>query len=491
MKKPFEIRVAPERVGISSAAIEKMLDKMDNINMHGVMVVRHGMVAAEGYWKPFSARRLHRLYSVTKSVTSAAIGILIGEGKVRLEDKVIDYFPDVQPETIHPWHADMTLRDMLIMATPHYRTSYYGHEMNWLETFWKMEPDHAPGTIFEYDTAASMLMCHMIKRITGQEMTEYLRSRLLDPIGASPDISCVRTPEGVEWGGSGMLATLRDMAKIGYVFMNGGRWGDRQLIPEWYCRQATASQIDNSLISGGNGYGYQIWVEKNNGFAFRGMGGQFMFAYPDKDLVIACHADTQFDPKGIDNKRLPGAMEALAETVTQDELPEDKVAAAHLQARLDSLMPKALAGKMDSPLREKISGAVYDITTKNAMGWQEVRFELSENEGTIHYRTDRGDKAISFGFGFRKEGFFPENHYWGRRINEPKNAPYACEASAAWVQEDKLAIRVYITDDYLAGMQMEFAFKGDEIALRMKKVAEFFLNEYEGFAGGYRREETV
>ena len=239
------------------------------------------------------------------------------------------------------------------------------------------------------------------------------------------------------------------------------------------------------------GYGYQIWVEKNNGFAFRGMGGQFMFAYPEKDLVIACHSDGQFDPTGTANKRLAWAIAALAESVTQDELPRDDAAAAHLQARLENLTPKALAGDMDSPLREKINGAVYDITAKNHMGWQQVRFEFREKEGTVYYKTDRGDKAISFGFGFRKEGFFPENHYWGRRINEPKNAPYACEASAAWVQEDKLAIRIYITDEHLAGMQMEFAFKGDQIALRMNKVAEFFLSEYEGFAGGKRREETV
>ena len=486
LSHPFEERISPEAAGLSSRAIEAFLDSAEDFNLHGFLLLRRDRVAAEGYWPPFGPDRLHRLYSVSKSFTSAAIGMLAGEGKLKLDDKICDYFPDQLPKNPHPYLLQTTVRDLLTMATPHRRQAYDGPwQESWIHEFFHFPPDHVPGTIYNYDTAATLLLCHLIRRLTGQDLTEYLRPRLFDPIGASAGICCVRAPEGVEWGGSGILASLRDMAKVGYVFMNGGKWEGRQLIPEWYCQQATHKQIDNSF-EGGTGYGYQI-REIPGGFSFNGMGGQFMFAFPEKELVFACFADCQYDPSGTAYRDLRRAVIALCQGAGEP-LPEDGEAQTRLARRLSSLVPKPLGGDVDSPLREEIDGREYEIDEGNPMGWKTVRFEFFGREGAIHYVTNRGRHDLAFGFGFRKEGVFPETGYAGMRINVPKGEGYACQASAAWTQADKLKVRVHVTDDYLGGMEMEFAFKGNQLSVHMAKTAEWFLEEYQGFAGGRVKE---
>ncbi len=124
-----------------------------------------------------------------------------------------------------------------------------------------------------------------------------MRPRFLDRIGFSADAWCVRTPEGGSWGGSGVICTLRDLAKVALACMNGGLWGEERVLPEEYVRAATAKQIDNA-IRGNDGYGYQIWREKENGFSFRGMGSQYAICFPDKEFLFTCIADTQGAPAG-------------------------------------------------------------------------------------------------------------------------------------------------------------------------------------------------
>ena len=486
MNIPFETHCAPEAEGLSSRAVCRFLDETERINLHGLLAVRHGRVLAEGYVPPFTRDRRHRIYSVSKSVTAAAIGILIGEGRLSLDDKICDYFQDKLPENPHPWILATRVQDLLTMALPHCRQAYRGPEdHDWLATFFDRKPDHAPGTIFNYDTTATLIMCHLIWRITGQQLTEYLRPRLFDPIGADPAISCVKAPEGVEWGGSGLLMSLRDMAKIGYVYMNGGRWMDRQLIPEWYCREATSTHIDNA-VEAGTGYGYQI-RQVPGGFSFNGMGGQYMFAFPEKDLIIATFADTQFDPQGTDYKDLARSIKALA-AQAGEPLPGDEEAARALHLRLAALTPRPLMGRMDSPVRAQLEGREYTLQGGNPMGLRSLRFAFAPGEGTVCYSTERGEKSLSFGFGFRKQGVLDEPQYSGDQIGVPGGKGYPCDASAVWSQENKLKIRIYVTGDYLGGMEWEFCFKDNEIGVRMGKVAEWFLDEYQGFAGGWIKE---
>ena len=144
----------PEEVGVSS---DWVADYVRTLNArrkmcHSFIMMRHGKIFAEGYWKPFAQDKMHRMYSISKSFVSCAIGMLVDEGKIRLDDKIIDYFPDKLPEKVHPYVAEMTIRDMLMMATCHNSTSYRRLTMEWLSSFFNpyKEPDHRPGTVFNY-----------------------------------------------------------------------------------------------------------------------------------------------------------------------------------------------------------------------------------------------------------------------------------------------------------------------------------------------------
>ena len=205
---------SPESVGIPSGAILDFLNRIDaeRINMHGFLLLRHDRIAAEGYWTPWTADHKHRMYSISKSFVSLAVGMMIEDGKLSLDDHVIDHFPDKLPDDVHPWLAAQTVRDLLTMSTAHTRTTYTRNDPDWVWTFFNNPPSHPPGSIFSYDTSATVVLNAIVERLAGKPFLDYMRPRFLDRIGFSPDAFCIRTPEGISWGGSGVICTLREVA---------------------------------------------------------------------------------------------------------------------------------------------------------------------------------------------------------------------------------------------------------------------------------------
>jgi CubicO group peptidase (beta-lactamase class C family) len=293
-EKVFTTAHSPESLGIPSRAILNFLRRIDSerICMHGFLLVRRNQIVAEGYWAPWSADRKHRMYSVSKSFVALAVGMIVDEGRLTLDDRVAEYFLDKLPEKLHPWLSASTVRDLLMMSTAHSTTSYTRKDSDWVWTFFNRTPSHPPGTLFSYDTAATVVLTATVERLAGMPFLDYMRPRFLDRIGFSADAWCVRTPEGVSWGGSGVICTLRDLARVALSCMNGGMWGEERVLPERYVRAAIAKQIDNT-IRGGGGYGYQIWRDNENGFSFRGMGSQYAICFPDREFMFTCIADTQ------------------------------------------------------------------------------------------------------------------------------------------------------------------------------------------------------
>ena len=481
----FSAVPSPESAGIPSEAVLRFLNRIERqqINMHGFLLLRGGRIAAEGYWAPFAPERKHRMYSVSKSFVALAVGLMIGEGKLRLSDRAVDFLKDKvpDPENIHPYLAQTTIRDLLMMAGPHNAVSYTSADPDWAATFFARTPSHPPGTLFFYDTAATVILGTIVERLAGMPFLDYMRPRLLDPIGFSPDAWCVRTPEGTSWGGSGVICTLRDMAKVAYVCMNGGRWNGRQLIPEAYVREAVSKQIDNSVL-GESGYGYQIWIEKEGGFSFRGMGSQFALCYPEKDFLFACIADTQgAGPTGTGV--LDAFREELLDSVQDGPLPEDAQTQRRLNETIAGLRVLPQRGALSSALAERVNGVWYELN-ENPMGIARMRLTFRGDEGAWEYTNATGRHRLRFGIGKVVEERFPETHYFGEQIGTPAGRGYGCLVSAAWVEEHKLNLLVYIADDYFGTMKASFSFKGDDVAVFMTKTAEWFLNEYQGFAAG-------
>jgi len=480
----FTSAPSPESLGIPSRAVLSFLERIDaeRICMHGFLLVRRNRIAAEGYWAPWSADRKHRMYSVSKSFVSLAVGMAIDEGRLGLDDRVAERFPDKLPAELHPWIAATTVRDLLRMSTAHSSTSYTRNDPDWVWTFFNRAPSHPPGTIFSYDTAATVVLTAMVEQLAGMPFLDYMRPRFLDRIGFSADAWCIRTPEGVSWGGSGIICTLRDLARVGLACMNGGMWGEERVLPEEYLLAATARQIDNS-IRGNPGYGYQIWRDEENGFSFRGMGSQYAICFPDKDFLFTCISDTQGAPAG---SAIPAVMrEELYPHLADAPLPDDGDARAELSDKIGRLAVLPIPGSPDAPAASEVDGVWYAMED-NPMGITRMRLSFQGDQGTWEYANGQGDNVLRFGIGRLLSGKFPQRNYFGEQIGSSPGVEYECQASAAWIDEQTLNMEVYITDIYLGGLRTSFAFKGEEISVFMTKQAEWFLDEYSGFAGGRR-----
>ena len=224
----------PEAAGIPSGAIEEFLRLLarDRTAQNDLLIVRNGKHSFETYSKPFTPEFRHRLYSCSKSIVSTAVGILIERGQLSLEDRAVTFFPDKAPKNVHPWLAEMTIRDMLRMATCYeHGASYKPTDPDWEATFFTDEVSHKPGQVFSYCTTATTMLCMIIRRVSGQEFMGVLRP-VFDELGISRDAFCVETPCGHEWGGSGVCFTAREFAKFADLCTHYGRYNGRQLLPD-------------------------------------------------------------------------------------------------------------------------------------------------------------------------------------------------------------------------------------------------------------------
>ena len=292
-------RSTPEAEGISSRAVLEFVQAADkNVDtFDSFMVLRHGKVIAEGWWKPNSADAPHILNSVSKSFTSTAIGLAIYEHKLKLNDRVLKFFPaDAPPDPSANLQA-MTVHDLLTMSG--------GHEVEpkrdggpTVKQFLAQPVVFRPGTHFLYNTMGTYVLSSIVTKVTGQTTLEYLKPRLFSPLGiGSPRWDA--SPEGNSLGGYGLYLRTEDIAKLGQLYLQKGKWNGKQLVPRKWVEQATSKQIDNQKESHAQigpdwieGYGFQFWRCRHNAYRADGAGGQFIVVMPDQDAVVAITADT-------------------------------------------------------------------------------------------------------------------------------------------------------------------------------------------------------
>lgn len=339
-------RSTPEAEGISSAAILSFVAaaeaKIDAL--HGFMLVRHGRVAAEGWWQPYSAERTHILNSLTKSFTSTAVGLAIAEGKLRLEDPVLRFFPEHAPEHPDAWLQQMTVRDLLRMATGHAKKDvdrYFNRvpllpAPDLMSRFFKMPIVNPPGTQFVYDPAGSHMLSMIVQRVTGQTVEDYLRSRLFEPLGIA-GVSWERDGKGVSYGAFGLHVHTEDIAKFGQLYLQKGQWEGRQLLPAAWVAEATRKQIDNrkpndTSSDWAQGYGYQFWMCRHGFYRGDGAFGQFCIVMPQYDAVVAITSGTK-DMAGV----MTLVWDKIVPAFHDGALPPDEAAAAKLSAKMKSL----------------------------------------------------------------------------------------------------------------------------------------------------------
>jgi CubicO group peptidase (beta-lactamase class C family) len=354
----------PEMQGISSAAILAFLDGVAQtpVELHSLMLVRHGRVVAEGWWSPYAAELPHMLFSLSKSFTSTAVGLAVSEGCLSVDDTVISFFPDLLPAHISENLAAMRVRDLLSMATGHAQDATAAvradDNVNWAQTFLAQPVEFAPGTHFVYNSAATYMLSAIVQRQTGQKIVDYLRPRLFDPLGIG-ETRWEESPQGVNSGGWGLNLRTADIAKFGQLYLQRGVWQGRQLIPAAWIAEATSRQISNGVNRASDweqGYGYQFWRSRHNAYRGDGAFGQFCVVIPEQDAVLA-----MISGEGNMQAILDLVWRHLLPAMTDAALPVDAAAEATLCDRLAGLALTPQAGEATVPAAAVVMGREYRI----------------------------------------------------------------------------------------------------------------------------------
>lgn len=476
----------PESTGIPSASICRFIKRLatKNVPMHSVLLFHKDYLITEGYYAPYTADTLHRMFSISKSFSSIAVGLLEGEGKLSLSDYICDFFPEYVSENTHPWIRQMTIRDMLMMRTCHAATTYkIDLQSDWVESFFTIPPTHPSGKFFHYDTSSAHTLCALVERLSGMDMLSYLKEKLA-PLGLSEESYMIKDPFGVSMGGSGLVAKPIDLLKFGYLLMHQGKLPKtgEQLIPADYVREATSNLIPTvataPLPSESCGYGYQIWQNEKGGFVCYGMGGQLIIVLPEYELICVTTADTQGMAGG--NQLIYDALyEEILPHISATPLTETPSEYDSLCQQLNNLAIAPLANTLTVSDYHRFSDKEYKLL-ENKNGFSKLSVEFAEHpsinsdslsKGILHYTLHEQECELHFGFGHLEQGKFPGY-----------DMKYA--ASAEWISDDTLYIRAHIIDEYLGSVRFELTFGEDDVTVFLKKVEESLFTEYNGHLYG-------
>lgn len=290
-------RSTPEAEGVSSAGIRAYIEAADKevIAMHSFMLVRHGRVVAEGWWKPEAADKPHVMHSLSKSFTSTAIGLAVADGKLSMDDPVLKFFPGEAPAEPSAKLKAMRVRDLLTMTSGHEVEVKFTTNTPWVEAFLAHPVPHKPGSHFQYNTPGSHMLSAILRKVTGETVLDYLRPRLFEPLGIeNPEWGS--SPQGNTFGGWGLKIRTEDVAKFGQLYLQKGLWNGKQLVPASWVAQATSKQVSNGsdpTKDWDQGYGFQFWRCRHGAFRGDGANGQFCIVMPEQDAVVAITADTR------------------------------------------------------------------------------------------------------------------------------------------------------------------------------------------------------
>ncbi len=418
-------RDTPANQGVDPAAVLGFLDAVDtdpDVELHGLMVLRHGHVVAEGWWAPHTPERTRLLYSISKSFTSTALAFAVEEGLLGLDDTVLDHFPEYADEDLSAYTRSTTLRHLASMASGH------GREM-WPEAvaadpqepvhgfLVSAAPEAAPGSVFAYSQPCTYTVAAAIQRRTGQRLSEYLRPRLFDPLGIG-EVGWRCFPPGREQGFSGLFARLEDVAKLGQLYLQRGRWGDDQLIPAVYVDEATSAQVPSpgeDKVDWAQGYGYCFWMARH-GYRGDGAFGQFCIVLPEHDAVIAITGGTEAMQEVVDHvweHLLPGLGGPRSTRSADDGLAD----------RLRTLGLPPCAARPAPVIPSDVSGP----------GLAAATFSV-DVEGPLSITASELDNALTFPVGLGE---------W--LTSEPLDAygdPVPVAASGGWVDDDTLRVEI-------------------------------------------------
>jgi CubicO group peptidase (beta-lactamase class C family) len=320
---------APDQQGMNPAVLDDLNTVVPNFypQVRSVLVIRHGYLVYEGYWHGFTASDGHDSRSVTKSFVSALVGIALRDRHLEsLDQTVEELLADHLPANAGPRLRQATVKQLLAMTSglASDDSSLGGDDKiwdrmarsrDWIRHTLGRRLESNPGERFAYSSATSHLLSAIVADSTGQSTLAFARAELFGPLGIATDhaleltikhwpvtqadletfekatVAWPRDPQGYHLGDGFLKLPARDLAKLGYLYLNDGRWDGTQVVPADYVRASTQPQSDPDT---GDHYGYQWWVNDNYGydtFRAQGYGGQLIYVIPKLDLVVVITSD--------------------------------------------------------------------------------------------------------------------------------------------------------------------------------------------------------
>ncbi len=391
----------PEQEGISSDAVLRWVEELEKLEFpNSFTLLRHGRVIAEGWWSPYRPEIPHQLFSLSKSFTSLAVGFARAEGLLDLDDPAAGFFPEKLPAKPDERFLRMTVRHLLTMSSGHDRCAFdylvpLAADGDWVAAFFRTPLAYEPGSRFVYNSGATYLLSAIVTKVTGRGLQEYLRPRLLNPLGFAPR-RWEKCPRGIDLGGWGFNLTTGEIAKFAQLLLDGGRLEGRQLIPADYLKMATSFQIDNSSNDQPDwkvGYGFQFWRNRHNSFRGDGAFGQYALAMPEQQSAMAFTSGLRNMQRILDT-----VWEYLLPEFREAPLPGAPEAEARLRRKLESLaLPMPPAGNP-----ETLPGTIYRFDP-NPAEVTELELTCDPRCCTVTFTGPAGVETLRAGFGRRLE----------------------------------------------------------------------------------------
>ena len=434
--------------------VERFIGRLhrEDVNMHGFILTVDGQEKARACYAPFSFDAPHRLYSVSKTMTGIAVGMLIDDGKLSLDDRLADHFKDWLGPDPDPRLTELTIRDTLRMATCYRWTAYReGVDENWAKAFFTGKPTHRPGRVFYYDTGASQALAALVRRLSGQEVIDLLNERLFGPLGCRDERFWLRDPSGCCQGGTGLCMSLQDLHRVAVCLLNGGEG----LAPRWYAEEMGKKHIDTTLQTNPEeryGYGWQCWRTRA-GWAMYGLGGQLSIVCPDEKTVLTTTADTRLDPIGVQR-----IYDAFFDEVWPYVRKEDMAPETYM------LTAEALP---DAPGLGLTAAGPY-VFGENQLGLT----ALTLQKDCLLYENARGRCVLPFARGGSK------------RVGYPGWPEVPALVSGGWIEKDLLRVRCYAVGNAPCGFDMLLRFSEDGVTVQSRKSFDPVTDGYDGVASG-------
>jgi CubicO group peptidase (beta-lactamase class C family) len=444
----------------------------ENIDVHSVLLVRNGHLVSEAYFDPYTQDRKHPVFSVTKSVTSMLTGIALEEGYITsVDQKVLDFFPDIAKNTRSEYLQSLTLEHLLTMSA-----GYNTRTIPFFEVLEQKDESfdtiehiltynsilYKPGTTFYYDSGAPHLLSAIIQETAGMSTQAYAQEKLFDPLGIS-GITWQTDPRGIPLGCTGLELSPRDMAKLGYLYLNRGQWNGAQIVPAAWIEQSTTKHIETKGLMNeaeDDGYGYFWWMDAYGGYSAHGFGGQYIFVVPRLNLVAVFTgglADPDFPTprKLIETFILPAVKSA-------GPLPASP-ATSDLQEYLEQI--KNPAPQPVAPLPEiakQISGQTYKIIGSPDSYIQAITLNFKEGQNLYEL------EAMRLGEKYEVRGGLDRFY-----VNGPENG-HVIALKGYW-QDENTFVETLKDFDYIETITQKYTFAGNTLSMDISASTGYSL----------------